>query len=178
MRKIMGTRPALSSTSGKRSNGNGTTLSVPRPGITIRSNEFAEILKASDETALSSNPTRADILVTVNELMHCGAIRLGVWNPFAGHACITSSAPQRIESHGLLTLTRQIGTSVIIRVREDIPTICGLDDLAVNGIAILNQTVPIREAGRKTGATLQFHLNRQIWKIIRLELTTFRGERQ
>jgi hypothetical protein len=118
----------------------------------------------------------SDFVITVNEITSQGAVRLGICVPPVFSIANTNSESSRCPYLNCLCLARQVGTSVVIRKRNEVSEKAALNDLFTNGIYISNSTPTLSSAGHKTGSTLAFHASEEIWKIIRLELTLLRNQ--
>lgn len=146
-----------------------------RPGHLIDFNDCLHICATSNPNQIGNVAScfQEDIIITVNEILADGKVRLGVSTPSLMDTTFHNTLKQAVNTNSLL-LQRQIGSSVIVRKQETVSQMDALRDLRSTGILIKNSTRPLSHVAEKTGAELLFFANQSIWKIIRLELTLLR----
>ena len=151
-------------------------MKTQRPGFVLgNKGEELRIFLERSHVSKMGNILESDIVVTVNELTSLGDVRLGICTP--GILLVRAPIEKGLCKSNLnrLCLTRAVGTSVVIRKKESVGDDKAFHDLESGGIYISNSTTSLQKAGHKTGASLVFHANESIWKVIRLELTLLRG---
>jgi hypothetical protein len=146
-----------------------------RPGLILGT--YGETITIGLDPQISPTHLKlldSDIVITVNEVTALGSIRLGIHTPslFFVRKASQPSVPDSSQNH--LRLTRPVGTSIVIRKQDHVLDRHALNDLRLGGIHLSNCTQALSTAG-KTGASIAFHANEDIWKIVRLELTLLRG---
>ena len=153
-------------------------MKTHRPGFVLGNRgEELKIYIENPHAPNMGNILDSDIVVTVNELTSLGDIRLGIFTPRLFLTKVEIEKRLCKSNLNRLCLTRAVGTSVVIRKKDGVGDNTALHDLANGGIYIFNSTSSLQKAGHKTGASLVFHANESIWKVVRLELTLLRANR-